>query len=174
WHRGGAGGLRRAARRLMSAPPLPSPAVRGNTSAQETGASAHAQGRAGVGALLRRITRRGRARACPLAAGWLAPLAVLTLAACGASGDTGGGSLELAVSAGCAPDSAPECIAVGAGYVLEPSGYEAAEVSSAEIVDGASIAVELDAAGAEVLEELSREAAGAEDARLLIRAGDEI
>lgn len=112
----------------------------------------------------------GAARAAALPAA----LAVCALTACGSTGEAGGGSLELAVSAGCAPESASECVAVGAGRVLEPAGYEAAGVSSAEIVDGASIAIELDAAGEELLEELSREAASAEDGRLLIRAGEEI
>ncbi|MPV49568.1 hypothetical protein GCG21_06020 [Pseudactinotalea sp. HY160] len=145
-----------------------------------------------AGTVTDRATRRGPVgRMAGWAAGVLATS--LVVAACsgspGANGGNGGngadggsgpggvggvgGSIDLALTTGCEPDSAPECVEAGGTHVLDPGAYERAGVASAELGDGDTIAVQLDDAGAAMLEDLSQEAADSGD-RLLMRAGNEV
>ncbi len=102
----------------------------------------------------------------------------LGLAACaGATGAEGeGGTIELAVTTTCEPDSSPDCVPVGSSHVLEPDAFETAEVATASAMEDnpGVVLLDLAASGTAVLQELtSRAAEAGEDARLLIRAGGE-
>lgn len=143
------------------------------------------------------VSPRVRRRGGPGTLGGLGGLALaLTLAACSGAAGAGGsagsagsagsdgtdgaagsaGQIELAVTTACEPDSSPDCVPVGGGYVLEPDSFETAGVASASATEEneGTVMLELEDSGAQLLQELTSEAAGTADARLLIRAGGEL
>lgn len=111
-------------------------------------------------------------------------LVVLLLSGCagGEGAEASGasaGAIELAVSETCAADSAPECVAVNGEHVIVPTAsFSRAEVESVAVADdqaGNAVDVTLTSEGAAVLESTTAEVAHAgDDARLVIKAGDEV
>jgi hypothetical protein len=121
----------------------------------------------------------------------LIPLVVLAgLALCGCSPAAGaddpaatktaspGSTIEMAVSETCTDVDEPECVSVNGQDVVLPPAFEKAGVLAAAVADVAGqngVDVTFDAAGATVLQKLTKEAAEAgADARLLIRIGGEL
>lgn len=111
-------------------------------------------------------------------------LASLGICGCAAAGDGStsaaphGGSIEFAVTETCAVGSDPQCISAGDQHVIRPDAFAEAAVEDVVASSDAqqnAVDITLTDSGANILEDLTTEASGADtESRLVVKAGDEI